>query len=56
MDDDTAEQLRNLMAKGFAGTVLLTSDVQASYEFLTARRRIRRTDRSAPLRHRLRLP
>jgi catechol 2,3-dioxygenase-like lactoylglutathione lyase family enzyme len=38
MDPDTAEQLRNLMAKGLAGTVLLTSDdVQASYEFLTAR-------------------
>ena len=38
VDAQTAEQLRNLMAKGFAGTVLLTSDdVQASYEELTAR-------------------
>src|ERR671910_1277458 len=38
MDAETAEQLRNLMAKGFAGTVLLTSDdVQATYEELTAR-------------------
>ncbi len=38
MDVETAEQLQNLMAKGYAGTVLLTSDdVQASYEELTAR-------------------
>jgi predicted enzyme related to lactoylglutathione lyase len=38
MDAETANQLRNLMAKGFAGTVLLTSDdVQATYEELTAR-------------------
>jgi catechol 2,3-dioxygenase-like lactoylglutathione lyase family enzyme len=38
MDAETAEQLRNLMAKGYAGTVLLTSDdVQRSYEELVAR-------------------
>jgi catechol 2,3-dioxygenase-like lactoylglutathione lyase family enzyme len=38
MDAETAEQLRNLMAKGYAGTVLLTSDdVQGSYEELVAR-------------------
>ena len=38
MDAGTAEQVQNLMAKGFAGTVLLTSDnVQATYEELTAR-------------------
>ena len=38
MDAETAEQVRTLMAKGFAGTLLLTSDdVNASYEELTAR-------------------
>src|SRR4051812_35204842 len=38
MDADTAEQVRNLMAKGFAGTVFLTTDdCQASYEELKAR-------------------
>jgi uncharacterized glyoxalase superfamily protein PhnB len=38
MDHDTAEQLRSLMAKGFAGTVFLTTDdCQASYEELKAR-------------------
>jgi predicted enzyme related to lactoylglutathione lyase len=38
MDDDTAEQVRNLVAKGFAGTVFLTTDdCQASYEELRAR-------------------
>jgi catechol 2,3-dioxygenase-like lactoylglutathione lyase family enzyme len=38
MDDATAGQLRELVAKGFAGTVfLLTDDVRASYEELTAR-------------------
>jgi len=38
MDEATAEQVRTLMAKGFAGTVFLTTDdVQASYEELTAR-------------------
>ncbi len=38
VDDDTAEQVRTLMAKGFAGTVFLTTDdCQASYEELKAR-------------------
>jgi uncharacterized glyoxalase superfamily protein PhnB len=38
MDDDTAEQVRNLMGKGFAGTVFLTTDdCQASYEELKGR-------------------
>ena len=38
MDPDTAEQVGALMAKGFAGTVFLTTDdCQASYEELRAR-------------------
>jgi uncharacterized glyoxalase superfamily protein PhnB len=38
MDSATAEEVRNLMAKGFAGTVFLTTDdCQASYEELKAR-------------------
>jgi predicted enzyme related to lactoylglutathione lyase len=38
MDAETAEQVRDLMGKGFAGTVFLTTeDVHASYEELTAR-------------------
>jgi predicted enzyme related to lactoylglutathione lyase len=38
MDPEMAEQVRNLMAKGFAGTVFLTTDdCQASYEALKAR-------------------
>jgi uncharacterized glyoxalase superfamily protein PhnB len=38
MDADTAEQVKALMAKGFAGTVFLTTDdCQASYEELRAR-------------------
>ena len=38
MDPETAEQVRNLMAKGFAGTVFLTTDdCHASYEELKAR-------------------
>lgn len=33
MDEETGSQVRELMAKGFAGTVLLTTDdCQASYE------------------------
>ena len=37
-DDETAAQVRTLMAKGFAGTVFLTTDdCQASYEELKAR-------------------
>jgi predicted enzyme related to lactoylglutathione lyase len=38
MDAETGEQVRNLMGKGFAGTVFLaTDDCQASYEELKAR-------------------
>jgi len=38
MDADTAGQVRELMAKGFAGTIFLaTDDCQASYEELRAR-------------------
>jgi predicted enzyme related to lactoylglutathione lyase len=38
MDPETAEQVRGLMAKGFAGTVFLTTDdCQASYEELRSR-------------------
>jgi uncharacterized glyoxalase superfamily protein PhnB len=38
MDPDSAEQVRALMAKGFAGTVFLTTDdCQAAYEQLKAR-------------------
>jgi predicted enzyme related to lactoylglutathione lyase len=38
MDGETAEQVRGLMAKGFAGTVFLTTeDCQASYEELKGR-------------------
>ena len=38
MDSETAEQVRALMAKGFAGTVFLTTDdCRASYEDLKAR-------------------
>jgi len=38
MDDETAGQVRTLMAKGFAGTVFLaTDDVRADYEDLKNR-------------------
>ena len=38
MDEETADQVRALMAKGFAGTVfLVTDDARASYEVLKAR-------------------
>ena len=38
MDPDTAEQVKDLMAKGFAGAVFLTTDdCKASYEELKAR-------------------
>ncbi len=38
MDAETAAQVRDLMAKGFAGTIFLTSDdVYADYEDLKAR-------------------
>ena len=38
MDDETAEQVRALMAKGFAGTVFLTTeDVRGDYDALKSR-------------------
>ena len=38
MEPDTAEQVRTLMAKGFAGTIFLTTDdCHASYEELRGR-------------------
>ena len=38
MDAETADQVRNLMAKGFAGTLFLTTDdARKSYEELKAR-------------------
>jgi catechol 2,3-dioxygenase-like lactoylglutathione lyase family enzyme len=38
MDPETAEQVKALMAKGFAGTVFLTTDdVRADYEQLSSR-------------------
>lgn len=38
MDAETAEQVRTLMAKGFAGTIFLTTDdCQAAYEDLKGR-------------------
>ncbi len=38
MDADTADEVRNLMAKGFAGTIfLVTDDCKASYEELSER-------------------
>jgi catechol 2,3-dioxygenase-like lactoylglutathione lyase family enzyme len=38
MDAETAEQVRNLMAKGFAGAIFLTTDdVHADYEELRSR-------------------
>jgi uncharacterized glyoxalase superfamily protein PhnB len=38
MDGDTGEQVKNLMAKGFAGTVFLqTDDIRADYEKLKGR-------------------
>ena len=38
MDEDTTRQVEGLMAKGFAGTVFLTTDdCQASYEELRSR-------------------
>jgi uncharacterized glyoxalase superfamily protein PhnB len=38
MDEESAEQLRTVMAKGYAGTIFLTTDdCRASYEELSAR-------------------
>ena len=58
IEPDTREQVLDLAAKGFAGTVFLTTDdCRASYEELKApRRRVLRGARGAPLRHRRGLP
>ena len=58
MDDETADQVRTLMAKGFAGTVFLTTDdcQRLLRGAQGTRRRVHRAARGAPLRHRLRLP
>jgi catechol 2,3-dioxygenase-like lactoylglutathione lyase family enzyme len=38
MDDETAEEVRNLMGKGFAGTIFLTTDdAHAAYDELRSR-------------------
>jgi catechol 2,3-dioxygenase-like lactoylglutathione lyase family enzyme len=38
MDPETADQVRSLMAKGFAGTIFLTTDdVQVAYQELSGR-------------------
>ena len=38
LNDETADEIRNLMAKGYAGTVFLTTDdCRATYEELKAR-------------------
>jgi uncharacterized glyoxalase superfamily protein PhnB len=38
MDSETADEVRSLMSKGFAGTIFLTTeDCQASYEELSGR-------------------
>ena len=38
MDEKTADEVRRLMARGFAGTVFLTTDdINATYDELTAR-------------------
>lgn len=38
MDPETADEVRSLMSKGFAGTIFLTTgDCQATYEELTGR-------------------
>ena len=37
MDSETAKEVRTLMAKGFAGTILETDDCQAAYAELSSR-------------------
>ena len=58
MDAESQEQVKTLMAKGFAGTVFLkTDDCRASYEELASRGvEFTEPPRGAPLRHRLGLP
>ena len=57
LDDQTADEIRALTAKGFASTVFLTTDdCQAAYEELKSRGVEFRDARGAPVRRRLRLP
>ena len=57
MDEETAEEVRSLTAKGFAGTVVLTTDdARPPTRRWCPRRRVHRDPREAPLRHRRRLP
>ncbi len=58
MDSSTAAQVRGLMAKGFAGTIFLTTDdCQRAYEELSRpRRRVHGEARRAAVRTGLRLP
>ena len=59
MDEETARQIEDLMAKGFAGTVFLTTDdCQADLRGAEAPRGVEFTETAgrAPLRDRLRLP
>ena len=58
MDGDTADQVRELMSKGFAGTVFLTTDdVRADYRGAQVPRgRVHRGARGASVRDRHRLP
>ena len=57
-DDETRAEVVNLMSKGYAGTVFLTTDdCQASYEELQGQGgRVHRDARGPSLRHRRRLP
>ena len=58
MDAETAEQVRDLMGKGFAGTLFLTTDdCKAAYEDLSSRGvEFLETPEERPVRRRRRLP
>ncbi len=58
MEPDTADQVRALMAKGFAGTIFLTTDdcYAATAGTGETRRRVRRAARGTSVRDRLILP
>ena len=58
MDDATRKQVLDLTAKGFAGTVFLTTDdIEKSYEEIDRpRRRVHRAAESDAVRHRLGFP
>ena len=57
MDEATRKQVLDLTAKGFAGTVFLTTDdCQADYDDLTARGVDSTNHQSNAVRHRLRIP